>query len=93
MTAPEELRSMGPVGRVTELRPASGVDRAVQAADAAARAAGVTVRDLVELADLEHVVDLFSEIWGRSDNPPVTLELLRAFTKACLLYTSDAADE
>ena len=79
MTAPEELSNMDVV---TELRVATDVDRAVQAADAAARAAGVSVRDLVELADLEQVVDLFNDIWGRSENPPVTLELLRAFTKA-----------
>ena len=83
MTAPEELSNMELViNGVTGLRVASAVDRAVQASDAAAVAAGVTVRDLVELADLEQVVDLFSAIWGRSDNPPVTLELLRAFTKA-----------
>ncbi|QIG42947.1 GNAT family N-acetyltransferase [Nocardioides anomalus] len=67
---------------MTELRVASDVDRAVQAADAAARAAGVTVRDLADLADLEGVVALFAGIWGRAENPPVTLELLRAFTKA-----------
>ena len=87
MTAPEELSNMDVVTdqateRATRLRPATDVDRAVQAADAAARAAGVSVRDLVELADLEQVVELFSDIWGRSSNPPVTLELLRAFTKA-----------
>ncbi|HEX6468867.1 MAG TPA: GNAT family N-acetyltransferase [Streptosporangiaceae bacterium] len=58
------------------------LDRAVRAADAAARAAGVSVRELTHLAELEAVVDLFSTIWGRSTNPPMTLELLRAFTKA-----------
>ena len=83
MTAPEELSSMGVVmNGATELRTATDVDRAVQAADAAARAAGVTVRDLTELADLEQVVELFNGIWGRSDNPPAPLELLRAFAKA-----------
>jgi predicted GNAT superfamily acetyltransferase len=79
MTAPDEPSSME---AVTGLRVATDVDRAVQAADAAAAAAGVMVRDLVELADLERVVRLFSKIWGRSANPPMTLELLRAFTKA-----------
>ena len=74
---------MGPViQQVTGPRATTAVDRAVQAADAAARGAGVSVRDLEELGDLEQVVELFSHIWGRSDNPPVTLELLRAFTKA-----------
>lgn len=70
------------MGAVTELRVASDVDRAVQAADAAARAAGVEIRDVTELPLLEDVVELLSGIWGRSTNPPVTLELLRAFTKA-----------
>jgi predicted GNAT superfamily acetyltransferase len=87
MTAPEELSNMDVVTdqateRATRPRRATDVDRAVQAADAAARAAGVSVRDVVELADLERVVELFSDIWGRSSNPPVTVELLRAFTKA-----------
>ena len=57
-------------------------DGAVQVADAAARGAGVSVRELSELGDLEQVVVLFSDIWARSANPPMTLELLRAFTKA-----------
>ena len=83
MTAPDDLSNMDLViDGATGLRAATAVDRAVQAADAAARAAGVTVHDLADLADLEQVVELFSGIWGRSDNPPVTLELLRAFTKA-----------
>ncbi|HEU5159393.1 MAG TPA: GNAT family N-acetyltransferase [Streptosporangiaceae bacterium] len=58
------------------------LDRAVRAADAAARAAGVSVRELTYLSELEAVVELLSTIWGRSGNPPMTLELLRAFTKA-----------
>lgn len=55
---------------------------AERAADLAATAAGVVVRDLSELSDLEQVMQLFARIWGRADSPPVTLELLRAFTKA-----------
>jgi predicted GNAT superfamily acetyltransferase len=84
MTAPEEVTSMDLVIDRTseEPRTATHVDRAVQAADAAARAAGVAVRGLEDLADLERVVGLFTAIWGRSDNPPMTLELLRALTKA-----------
>jgi len=58
------------------------LDRAVQAAEAAARAAGVSVRELTEITELTGVVGLFATIWGRSANPPVTIELLRAFTKA-----------
>ena len=56
--------------------------QAVQAADAAALAAGVTVREVTDLVELEDVVRLFAAIWGRDANPPVTVELLRAFTKA-----------
>ncbi|MCD4523961.1 GNAT family N-acetyltransferase [Nocardioides sp. cx-173] len=61
---------------------APDLDLAVQAADAAALTAGVSVRDVVDLAELGEVVGLFATIWGRDANPPVTLELLRAFTKA-----------
>lgn len=58
------------------------LDPAVQAADAAALAAGVAVREVTDLAGMAAVVDLYATIWGRSANPPVSLELLRAFTKA-----------
>jgi predicted GNAT superfamily acetyltransferase len=74
VTVPENVRRLGEVDTC--------LDEAAQAADAAALAAGVTVRELTGLKDLSEVVDLFATIWGRSDNPPVTLELLRAFTKA-----------
>jgi predicted GNAT superfamily acetyltransferase len=57
-------------------------DQAVQAADAAALAAAVTVREVTDLVELQEVVRLFSAIWGRDANPPMTVELLRAFTKA-----------
>lgn len=84
MTIPQDF---GPVGdrRSGLARPTSvddDLDAAVQAADAAALAAGVSVRELVYLPDLADVVELYSGIWGRSDNPPMTIELLRAFTKA-----------
>lgn len=65
-----------------DARPDADLDRAVQAADAAAQGAHVAVRELTELADLERVVALYARIWGRDANPPMTLELLRAFTKA-----------
>jgi predicted GNAT superfamily acetyltransferase len=51
-------------------------------AAAAAAAAGVTVRPLTDLADLERVVTLFDEVWGASASPPISLELMRALTKA-----------
>jgi predicted GNAT superfamily acetyltransferase len=62
-----------------DLRPA---DEAVSAAEAAADAAGVTVRELVGIEELNATVHLLSDIWGRTGNPPVTPELLRAFSKA-----------
>jgi predicted GNAT superfamily acetyltransferase len=58
-------------------------DNAVRLADAAAQAAGVRVRELADLDQLNAVYRLFNAIW-RPDpsNPPVTTELLRALTKA-----------
>ncbi|MFG2503646.1 GNAT family N-acetyltransferase [Streptomyces sp. NPDC048441] len=58
-------------------------DEAVAAADAAARAGHVRVRQLADLADLEAVQHLYEKVW-RPDGktPPVTTELLRALTKA-----------
>jgi predicted GNAT superfamily acetyltransferase len=84
MTSPDELSSMDTVTNLGLVSPpaVSDLDSAVQVADAAAQAAGVTVQALTELVELEQVVALLSEIWGRSANPPITLELLRAFTKA-----------
>lgn len=53
------------------------------AADAAADAAGVRVRELTVLAELEAARALFDEIWRPSPtNPPLTVELMRALTKA-----------
>jgi predicted GNAT superfamily acetyltransferase len=53
------------------------------AADRAAAAAGVRVREVSLLEDLREVYRLYDGIW-RPDpkNPPVTTELLRALTKA-----------
>ncbi|WP_318152222.1 GNAT family N-acetyltransferase [Nocardioides hwasunensis] len=58
------------------------LEQASQVCDAAARGAGVSVRSLTDLADLARVVELFADVWGRSANPPVSLEMLRALTKA-----------
>lgn len=57
-------------------------DSASRAADAAAAASGVTVREIGHLGEMTEVVRLYASIWGRETNPPVTLELLRAFAKA-----------
>jgi predicted GNAT superfamily acetyltransferase len=86
MTAEENLSSMGVVTNLTTPRAAAQVDealdRAVQAADAAAQAARVSVRELADLAELEELMRLFATIWGREGSPPITVELLRAFSKA-----------
>ena len=52
-----------------------------RAAADAARAAGVRVRELSSLGELEDLVALFNSIWGEG-RPPVSLELLRALAKA-----------
>ena len=80
MTRPENLSSMDPATKLALVD--AELDRAVQAADAAAHAAGVSLREITDLAELEEVVALFSTIWGRDASPPMNLELLRAFTKA-----------
>ncbi len=80
MTTPENPSSMSLVTNLTSVD--ADLDRAVQAADAAALAAGVTVREVADLPDLHEVVALYAGIWGREASPPMTLELLRAFTKA-----------
>ena len=59
------------------------VTTAIAAAEEAALAAGVTVRELAGIDEQAAMLRLLSEIWGRSpENPPVPPELLRAFTKA-----------
>ncbi len=65
---------------------------AERAAEVAARAARVQVREIAELDHLEAVYRLYDRIW-RPDptNPPVTTELLRALTKAGN-YVSGAFD-
>jgi predicted GNAT superfamily acetyltransferase len=62
------------------------------AAALAARSAGVAVRDLASLAELEAMIALFDEIWEPdSENSSVRLDLLRALTKAGN-YASGAYD-
>jgi predicted GNAT superfamily acetyltransferase len=70
---------------MTSPDPVSFIDTeqdAVRAADAAALAAGVSVREVSELDELREVVRLFGTIWGRDAYPPVSVELLRAFSRA-----------
>ncbi|MEV4313096.1 GNAT family N-acetyltransferase [Actinocrispum sp. NPDC049592] len=67
-------------------------DNATHLAETAALAAGVVVRELTELPDLDAVYHLYNEIWQPDPtNPPVTTELLRAMTKAGN-YVSGAFD-
>lgn len=59
------------------------VDAAVEAADAAARAAGVSLRELTNIEELAAVYRLFGRIWQPDPtNPPVTTDLLCALAKA-----------
>ena len=58
----------------------------------AARLAGVVVRDLTTLAELEAAIEVFDQIWDPdSDNSSIRLDLLRALTKAGN-YASGAYD-
>jgi predicted GNAT superfamily acetyltransferase len=82
MTADDRLPTMGSVTGRNRTLLREDVDAAEAVADAAALAAGVTIRELTELAELEAVSRLFEGIWGRDANPPMTTELLRAFAKA-----------
>lgn len=71
---------------MTDLDPAlssaASTRRAVSAAEAAARAAGAHVREISALDELDQVVELYEAIWRRDGNPPISTELLRAFSKA-----------
>jgi predicted GNAT superfamily acetyltransferase len=79
VTTPDNVRSMGAVSNLPSVAPVdTDAERAVEAADSAAQASGVVVRELTELIE----VDLYAAIWGRDQSPPMSLELLRAFTKA-----------
>ncbi|NYJ74900.1 GNAT family N-acetyltransferase [Allobranchiibius huperziae] len=59
-----------------------GLGAATRAADEAARRAGVVIRELSEVADLQDIVALYDSVWQRESGPLLTAELLRAFAKA-----------
>jgi predicted GNAT superfamily acetyltransferase len=88
MTDPDRPASMEPVTDLDHAPAATqpavepAADGAVLAADAAARAAGVRIREVSALGDLDAIVRLYDRIWKRDKNPPLTTELLRAFSKA-----------
>lgn len=85
MTNADEVTSMERVTDLPRLRDGgpAPAGAAVQAAESAARAAGVRVHQIYDLEGLDAVYRLYNGIW-RPDpkNPPVTTELLRALTKA-----------
>jgi predicted GNAT superfamily acetyltransferase len=60
----------------------------------AQRRAGVTVRELSDVADLQAVTDMLGEIWGPTDDigPPVKSDLLRALAHA-RNYVAGAFDD
>jgi predicted GNAT superfamily acetyltransferase len=59
------------------------LDAAIQAAEAAAQASGVHIRELAEVDDLQRLCALVDEIWHpEPTNPPVTAEFLRALAHA-----------
>ena len=58
-------------------------DTAWKRAEDAARAGGVQIRELAEMADLVRLCALVDDIWHPNpSNPPVTAELLRALARA-----------
>jgi predicted GNAT superfamily acetyltransferase len=61
---------------------ASAVGLAARDAARWAAEAGVAVRELRDLDEAHAVIALLVEIWGRPDNPLITVEFLRALTKA-----------
>lgn len=71
-----------PAGHAPAIPVGAGTDQAMLVADVAARAAGVQVRLIEQLADLAEVTALFDEIWRPSSDRPISTELMRAFAKA-----------
>ncbi|MEU7459612.1 GNAT family N-acetyltransferase, partial [Streptosporangium roseum] len=61
----------------------TGPARSDEHAEAAARAAGVRIDELSELPAFEEVFRLFDDVWHPDPgNPPVTVEMMRAFSHA-----------
>ncbi len=85
-------RTMTGADRAETMGTVNDQERAHVAAGTAAIAAGVEVRDVTGLDDLEAVYRLFGGIWRPApDNPPVTTQMLRALSKAGN-YVSGAFD-
>src|SRR6476646_5166675 len=69
-------------GAMTTVDVVEEADRAVHAADAAALAARVTIREIGDLAELRTLERLYDEIWRPDAAAPISTELLRAFAKS-----------
>ncbi|MBX6354663.1 MAG: GNAT family N-acetyltransferase [Micromonosporaceae bacterium] len=68
---------------MTELAAADLAEAATHAAGRAAHRAGVRVRDLRDLAELQLATAVFGEVWPSGPGgAPCTLDMLRALTKA-----------
>ncbi|WP_212993534.1 GNAT family N-acetyltransferase [Actinoplanes auranticolor] len=91
MSSPENLGGRTGASGVTSRDTAA--DTAAAQARTAAAAAGVEVRALSDFGDLDQAVRLFARIWGRDANPPMNLELLRAFGKAGNYVSGAFADD
>jgi predicted GNAT superfamily acetyltransferase len=88
MTSDEAARASGP-----ETQAAQAASGAAQAARDAAALAGVRVQELHDISAFQDVFKLFHEVWHPGPtNPPVTVELMRAFTYAGN-YVSGAYDD
>jgi predicted GNAT superfamily acetyltransferase len=61
----------------------AGLTAAIAAAEAAARSAGVYIRALDGVAELQRMCELYERIWRFGDDSmPISLELMRAMSKA-----------
>ena len=89
---PENMGDMTALATARDAATSEDLATAERDALAAADRAGVRIRELGELTELEDVYRLFDRIWHPDpSNPPVTTELLRALTKAGN-YVSGAYD-
>ncbi|MFC4588411.1 GNAT family N-acetyltransferase [Sphaerisporangium corydalis] len=61
---------------------ASSLDLAAEDAARWAAKAAVVIREVRDLHEARAVIDLLVGIWGRPENPLITVEFLRALTKA-----------
>src|SRR6266571_4382013 len=63
-------RGVGGPGRFAGDRPPSGPGMSPE------------IRELAELADLRQLADLFAVVWGRSGEPPISSDILKALARS-----------